>query len=136
MLTDRTDVDPDAGIPDLVRQLGEDSRRLVSGEVRLAKLEMRDSLQRAGRGAVWLAVAFGMGVITLVALTIFVATLIGWLAARHMWIGALVTGAIELIVAFVLVKRGAAAFAEPSYSLEETRESLKDTAAWVRSPRG
>lgn len=136
MPTDRVATDPDAGIPDLVRQLGEDSKRLISDEVQLAKLEMKDNLHRAGRGAVWLAVSFGLGIVMLVALTLFVATLIGWLARGHMWVGALVTGIVELIVAFLLFKRGAAAFGAPSYTLSETRESLKNTAVWARHPRG
>jgi uncharacterized membrane protein YqjE len=130
--TDRTSIDPDTGIPDLVRQLGDDSKRLVSDEVRLAKLEMKESMHRASRGALRLAIAFGIGVVMLVALTVFLATLIGRLAAGHMWVGAMVTGLLELAVAVVLLKKGFAAFGEPSYTLEETRAALKDTAGWAR----
>jgi hypothetical protein len=133
---DGISTDPDAGIPDLLRQLGDDSKRLVADEVRLAKLEMRESLQRAGRGAVQLAVAFGIGIVMLVALTIFLATLIGRIANGHMWVGALVTGLIELAVAAMLLRRGVGVLREPSYSLEATRAALKDTAVWARSPRG
>jgi Putative Actinobacterial Holin-X, holin superfamily III len=132
---DQVPTDPDAGIPDLIRQLGDDSKRLVANEVRLAKLEMKESMQRAGRGAVQLAVAFGIGVVMLVALTIFLVTLIGRIAAGHMWVGALVTGLIELAVAMVLLRRGMGVLREPSYSFEETRAALKDTAVWARSPR-
>lgn len=135
MAIERIPTDPDTGIPDLIRQLGDDSKRLVADEVRLAKLEMKESLQRAGRGAVHLAVAFGIGVVMLVALTLFLATLIGRLAAGHMWVGALVTGLIELAVAFVLLRRGMEVLRQPSYSLEETRAALKDTAVWARSSR-
>jgi hypothetical protein len=127
--------DPDSGIPDLIRQLGDDSKRLVADEVRLAKLEMKESVQRAGRGAVQLAVAFGVGVVMLVALTIFLATLIGRIAAGHMWVGALVTGLLELAVAVVLLRRGLGVLREPSYTLEETRAALKDTAVWARNQR-
>jgi hypothetical protein len=132
---DRISTDPDAGIPDLIRQLGDDSKRLVTDEVRLAKLEMRESVHRAGHGAVQLAIAFGIGVVMLVALTIFFVTLIGRLAAGHMWVGAIVTGALELGVAVVLLRRGLGVLREPSYSLEETRAALKDAAVWARSPR-
>jgi len=132
---DRIAIDPDAGIPDLIRQLGDDSKRLVADEVRLAKLEMKESVQQAGRGAVQLAVAFGVAVVMLVAITIFLATLIGRLAAGHMWVGALVTGLLELAAAALLFRRGLGKLHEPSYSLEDTRAALKDTAAWARSPR-
>lgn len=132
MAIERISVDPDAGIPDLIRQLGEDSKRLVADEVRLAKLEMQESVHRAGQGAVQLAVAFGIGVVMLVALTLFLVTLIGRLAAGHMWVGAIVTGLLELAVAIVMLRRGFAVLRQPSYSLEATRAALKDTATWVR----
>lgn len=132
---ERLPTDPDAGIPDLIRQLGDDSKRLVADEVRLAKLEMKESVQRAGHGAVRLAVAFGIGIVTLVAFTVFLATLIGRLAAGHMWVGAIVTGLIELAIAALLVRKGLSTLSEPSYTLEDTRESLKNTAAWVRTVR-
>ena len=135
MAIERIPTDPEAGIPDLIRQLGDDSKRLVADEVRLAKLEMKESVQRAGTGAVQLAVAFGVGVVMLVALTIFLATLIGRIAAGHMWVGALVTGIVELGLAVVLLRRGMGVLREPSYTFEETRAALKDTAVWARSQR-
>jgi len=129
---ERISVDPDAGIPELVRQLGEDSKRLVADEVRLAKLEMKESVHHAGQGAVQLAVAFGIGIVMLVALTIFLVTLIGRMAAGHMWVGAIVTGLVELAVSALLLRRGLAVLRQPSYSLEETRAALKGTTNWVR----
>ena len=135
MAIERIPTDPDAGIPDLIRQLGDDSKRLVADEVRLAKLEMKESVQRAGHGAVQLAVAFGVGIVMLVALTLFLVTLIGRVAAGHMWVGALVTGLLELAAAAVLLRRGMGVLKQPSYSFEETRAALKDTALWARSPR-
>jgi uncharacterized membrane protein YqjE len=121
----RMPVDPDTGIPDLIQRLGDDSKRLMADEVRLAKLEMKDNVARAGKGVLWMGVAFGIGVVAMVALTLLAATLIGRLASGHMWVGALVTGIAELVVAMVLVKKGLAAFGEPSYTLEQTRASLK-----------
>lgn len=122
----RNPIDPDVGIPDLVRRLGDDSKRLLRDEVRLAKLETRDNVQRAGHGVLWLAVAFGCSVVAMVAFTLFLATLIGRLADGHMWVGAVVTGVIEVALAAWLVKKGLVAFKEPSYSLEATRSSLKE----------
>lgn len=127
--------DPDTGIPDLIRRLTDDSKRLVTDEVQLAKLEAKDSLHRAARGGIWLALAFGVSIIMLVALTVFVATLIGRIANDHMWIGALVTGVVELAVGFWLVKRGLSTYAKPSYTLEETRSSLADTTHWAAAPK-
>jgi uncharacterized membrane protein YqjE len=128
-------IDPETGIPDLIRRLTDDSKRLVTDEVQLAKLETKDSLHRAARGGIWLALAFGVSVIMLVALTVFVATLIGRIANDHMWVGALIVGVVELVVGLWLVKRGLATYAKPSYTLEQTRGSLADTTHWAASPK-
>ncbi|MBC7671884.1 MAG: phage holin family protein [Polaromonas sp.] len=127
--------DLDTGITDLIRRLSDDSKRLVTDEVRLAKIEAKDSLSRATRGVLWLAIAFGVSVVMLVAITIFLVTLIGRTVNGHMWVGALVTGALELGLGSYLIKRGLAAITEPSYSLEASRLALADTANWASSPR-
>jgi hypothetical protein len=116
--------DPDAGIPDLVRRLSDDGKRLVSDEIRLAKLETTENVKRAGSGGVRLVLAFGIGVVAMVAMTLLMVTLIGRLANGHMWVGAIVTGVLEIIVAVVMIKKGVKAFGEPSYSLEATRAGL------------
>lgn len=133
--TQKPTIDPDAGIPDLIRRLTDDSKRLVTDEVRLAKLELTENVHAGARGALWLAVAFGIGIVGLVGTTIFLATLIGSIASGNMWVGAIVTGVLELGIAAVLIKKGLGAFTSPSYTLEETRESLKDTTTWVTHPR-
>ena len=117
-------MDPDAGIPDLVRRLGDDSKRLVSDEARLAKLEIKDAVVAGGHGVMWLGIAFGAGVVMLVGFTLLVATLIGRLVDGHMWLGATVASVIDMALAAICVKKGLAAYKEPSYSLEQTRESL------------
>ena len=127
--------DLDAGITDLIRRLSDDSKRLVTDEVRLAKIEAKDSVSRATRGVLWLALAFGVSVVMLVALTIFLVTLIGREVNGHMWVGALVTGVLELGLGGYLIKRGVSAISEPSYSLEASRLALADTANWASSRR-
>jgi hypothetical protein len=128
-------IDPDVGIPDLIRRLTDDSKRLATDEFRLAKLEARESLHDGAHGTLWLTVAFGVGVVALVGLTIGLTALIGRLANGNYWIGALVVGVIELVLAYVLITRGLKQLRKPSYTLVETRESLKDTTAWVVSRR-
>ena len=118
--------DPDTGIPDLIRRLSDDSKRLVSDEVRLARIEATDSVKRATRGVLWLSLAFGVAVVMFVALTIFLATLIGRAVNGHMWVGALVTGVLELGLGGYLIKRGLSAFTEPSWSLEASRLALAE----------
>ena len=128
--------DPDTGIPDLIRRLSDDSKRLVSDEVRLAKMETKDSLHRVTKGALWMGLAFGAGVVMLVALTLFLVTLIGRIANGHMWVGALVVGLLELGLGGWCLKRAFTSYAEPSYTLKDTRHALADTANWAAKARG
>lgn len=127
--------DPNTGIPDLIRRLSDDSKRLVSDEVRLAKIEATDSIHLATRGVLWMALAFGVAVVMFVAVTIFLVTLIGRAVNGHMWIGALVIGVSELALGGYLIKRGISAIGEPSYSFEASRLALADTANWAASAR-
>jgi uncharacterized membrane protein YqjE len=120
----RVPIDPNVGIPDLVGRLADDSKRLVTGELRLAKIEMHDGLKRGGQGAMWLGIALAVGVIGIVAFTTFVATLIGRVVSGHMWLGALIAAVIDLAIGWTLIRKGRTAFAEPSYSLAETRATL------------
>lgn len=126
-------IDPDVGIPDLVRRLTDDSRRLVGDEVRLAKLEIQESLHTGTRGMMWLAAAFGAGVVALVALTVLLAV-VGARLLGNWWAGALATGVVEVALGGLLLKHGLALYRRAPYSLPETRAAVADTARWIRKP--
>lgn len=126
------DIDPDVKITELVGRLTDDSKRLVSDEIRLAKLEVSDSVRTGSRGALWLGIAFGAGLIALVALTIFFVTVIGRLANNHMWVGGVVTGVVEAAVGAWLVMRGIHTLGKPSYTLSQSREELSETVSQLK----
>ena len=128
-------IEPDTGITELVGQLASDSKRLVRDEILLGKLEVKESVRTGARGVLWLSMAFGIAVIALVALTITLVSLIGRLADGHYWVGALATGIIEVGLGVFLIVRGVRRFGEPSYTLGESREELRQTAAWVARER-
>ncbi|HMA22859.1 MAG TPA: phage holin family protein [Gemmatimonadaceae bacterium] len=124
MAVSRFPANADAGIPDLIHRLGDDSKRLVIDEVQLAKLEITESVHAAGKGAMWLGIAFGAAVVAMVAATLLLTTLIGRVVAGHMWVGALATAVIELALSAYVISRGVAAFKKPSYSLVQTRKTI------------
>ncbi len=128
-------IDPDTRITELLGQLTSDSKRLVRDELLLGKLEVKESVRTGARGVLWLSMAFGIAVIALVALTITLVSLIGRLADGHYWVGALITGTIEVGLGVFLVLRGVRRFGEPSYTLGESREELRETVAWVARER-
>ena len=125
MVAQRVLIDPDKGLPDLVRQLADDSKRLLANEVRLAKLEATESVHRAARGGMWIGIAFGVAVISLVAFTLAFATLFGRIANGHYWVGALLTALLEIAAGLWLLNRGLRAYKQAPYTLPETRATLK-----------
>jgi hypothetical protein len=117
-------IDPDKGIPDLLKQVAADSRRIASDEVRLAKLETAESVREAGKGAIRLGIAFGAAVVMLVGATLLVATFFGRISG-HMWVGALLAAAIDIAAGLWLLQRGKGSFKRAPYSLPDTRQGLK-----------
>lgn len=126
-------VEPDIGITDLVRQLSEDSKRLVTDEVQLAKLEVGQSVRTGTRGLLWAALAFGTAVIALVALTVLLATALGSLFG-NLWAGTAVTGLLELGVGIWLVLRGTRTVKQAGPVLPASREELRRTGKWLGHP--
>ena len=126
-------IDPDAGIPDLIRRLVDDSKRLAQDEVTLARLELRERAHDATRGGIWLGVAFGAGVVMLIALTVFLATLIGRAINHHYWAGTLIVAVLELAVGGFLVLRGLKELKKAQFTLPATRQEAKKTAQWAKA---
>lgn len=127
-----TAIDPDTGIPDLVRRLGDDSRRLAGDEVRLAKLELHESVRTGVDGAIRLALALAFGIVAAVALTVLLIVGVSAALGHKYWAGTLIIGALELVAGVLMLKRGVKTVKSPTYSLQASRESLKDTATWAR----
>ena len=128
-----TPIDPDTGIPDLVRRLGDDSKRLAGDEVRLAKLELHESVHTSVDGAIRLALALAFGIVASVALTVLLILGVSAALGHNYWAGALIIGALEVVAGVLMLMRGVSTVKSPTYSLQASRESLKDTAVWARN---
>ena len=118
-------LDFDPGFAPLIKQLTDDSKKLIGDEVRLAKLETIESVHRAGRGALWMGAALGALIVALVGMTLLLATAIGRLVNGNYWVGALVTAVVELVVGYVLLTKGIKQYKSAPYSLPETRVGIK-----------
>jgi uncharacterized membrane protein YqjE len=113
------------------------ARRLVSGLIALARLEVQHGLQEVGgmlaqaRGAVVMfGIALGLVLAALISLTVFVvlgvAALLGWPG----WLVSLIVTLLLLAIAAVLVWRGIrrVRFGPP----EETIASVREEIAWAK----
>jgi hypothetical protein len=86
---------------DLVRSAAEDGSTLVKGQIELARAEMRESAQQAGKGAGLLGGAAFVGVTAWFLLSF--AAAFGLVAAGlPVWAGLLIIGVLYVLVAAVL----------------------------------
>ncbi|HUF29462.1 MAG TPA: phage holin family protein [Gemmatimonadaceae bacterium] len=117
-------VDPNATVLDLISRLGDDGKRLLGDEVRLAKLEVNESVHTAGRGMIWLGVSLALAFVALTALTVGLSALIGRVLTDALWLGTLVTGVLWVAMGGLLVKSGISMVKTKSLTLPETRREL------------
>ncbi len=94
-------------VTEMLGRLRADSQQLVSDEVRLAKLEVHEGARHLSRGLAGLAAAFGIAIIAATAATVLAIMLAGNLTGE-LWLGALIVGAVEILLGFAFYKRGRA----------------------------
>lgn len=123
----------DQSLPDLLRQLSEQTQTLVRQELALAKAEMTQKGKQAGLGA---SLFGGAGVVGLGAFGALTACLIALLATAldHVWLAALIVAIVYGVIAAVLAKRGREEIQEAvPVAPEQTIETLKEDAQWAKT---
>lgn len=121
----------DRSTAELIGDLGHQASRLVRDEIWLAKQEMIQKAQRAGRGAGLLGAAVVVAIYAVGALVL--AAIAGLDEAMPLWAAALVTAAVLLGLAVVvgLVGRGYLRRAAPPLPVK-TVDSLREDVATVK----
>lgn len=127
MATQGIRIEPEPTIGDLVGRLTDDSKRLVNNEVRLARLEMGESMHHAVQGGIRFALAFGISILALVALSVLLTDVIGSVLIGRAWAGAIITGVLEIIAGALLLWVGMQAMKKADFTLGESRAELKTT---------
>ena len=122
--------DPSAA--DLVKQVTEQTQRLIRQELALARLELSDTVKHAGIGAGMLA---GAGFVAFLALGTLVAMLVLLLDnAVDAWLAALIVTVGLLAVAGILALMGKGQLKRAAPAAPETVESVKaDVEAVARA---
>jgi uncharacterized membrane protein YqjE len=121
----------DESVGELVSQLTTDLGQLTRQELALAKAELQTEAKKAGKGAGMLGGAAFAG--WLVAL--FLSFTVMWALDEAMdliW-AALIVAAIWAVVAAVLAAKGRKELQEVNPKPDETVESLKEDAKWLKT---
>jgi Flp pilus assembly protein TadB len=122
----------DWSLGELLKQLSEQTTRLVHQELELAKAELQQKGKQAGTGAGLFGGAGALGLAALGALTAcFILALSEVVPA---WLAALIVAVVYGIIAYVLVKQGQTRMkrAVPPVPTQ-TIETVKEDVEWART---
>jgi uncharacterized membrane protein YqjE len=122
----------DRSLGELLKQLSEQTTRLVHQELELAKAELQAKGKQAGAGAGLFGGAGAIGLAALGALT--ACFILALNAVMPAWLAALIVAVVYAIVAFVLVKQGQARIKRATPPVpEQTIETVKEDVEWAKT---
>ena len=119
-------------IGELLKQLSEETTRLVHQELELAKAELAQKGRQAGLGAGLFGAAGVIGFLALAALTTCIILLLD--AAMPAWLAALIVAVVYAAIAAVLAMRGRAKVKQATPPVpEQTVETVKEDVEWAKT---
>jgi uncharacterized membrane protein YqjE len=122
----------DRSLGELLKQLSEQTTRLVHQELELAKAELQQKGRQAGMGAGMFGGAGALGLAALGALT--ACFILALNAVMPAWLAALIVAVVYGIIAFVLVKQGQARIKRATPPVpEQTIETVKEDVEWAKT---
>jgi Flp pilus assembly protein TadB len=117
---------------ELLKQLSEETTRLVRQELELARAELTQKGKQAGAGAGLFGTAGAIGLAALGALT--ACFILALNAVMPAWLAALIVAVVYGIIAFVLVKQGQARMRRATPPVpEQTIETVKEDVEWAKT---
>jgi hypothetical protein len=129
----RGQLPPDESLGELVSHLTTDLSKLTRQEFALAKAEMQAEAKKAGKGAGMLGGAAVAGWM----LALFVSLTAMWALAEVMHIAwaALIVAAVWAVVGAILAATGRRAMREVNPKPDQTVDSLKEDAKWLKTQK-
>jgi len=117
---------------ELLKQLSEQTTRLVRQELELAKAELTQKGKQAGMGAGMFGAAGALGFLALAALT--TCFILALDAVMPAWLAALIVAVVYAAVAAVLTIRGRAKVKQATPPVpEQTIETVKEDVQWAKT---
>jgi uncharacterized membrane protein YqjE len=122
----------DQSLGELLKQLSQETTRLVHQELELAKAELSQKGKQAGTGAGMFGGAGALGLAALGALT--ACFILALDAVMPAWLAALVVAVVYGVIAFVLVRQGQARIRRATPPVpEQTIETVKEDVEWAKT---
>jgi uncharacterized membrane protein YqjE len=127
-------VEADQSLGDLVTRMTTDVGQLVSTQIELAKVEIKDEVARAGKGA---GMVGGGGLAAFIAVLLLSFAIAYWLADAfdNLGWGFFVVGLVYAAAATVLVLKGKQQITSVTPVAEQTIDTIKEDIEWARQQR-
>ena len=127
-------VDPDQSLADLVSRMTTDVGKLVSTQIELAKVEIKEEVRRAGKGVGMVGGGGLAGWFALLLVSMGIAFGIGNAMDSVGW-GFVLVGVVYAAIAAVLVLKGKQQITSATPVAEQTIESIKEDVEWARQQK-
>ena len=121
----------DRSLGDLFSELAAETGTLIRHEVSLAQAELTEKATVVGKNVGYLAVGGAVGYAAVLA--ILAGIILGLANFIPAWAAALIVGVVVGIVAYVLVTSAIAELKKTELKPEESVESIKEDAKWLKN---
>jgi hypothetical protein len=109
-----------------------DARDLLLKEFTMAKLEIQDELRKTKTAAISLGIGLGISAVGGLFLLLMVVHLLAWLTHIPLWGCYGIVGGVLLLAGLIALYTGKKAAEEIKVVPQETVETLKENAKWIR----
>jgi len=127
-------------IPNLLRELRDETTTLLRQEVALAKTEMKENVSRMGGHAAQIAVGGFVAYAGVIVLLIGIGHLLGALLIRAgldeqvaQWLAPSIVGLIVAIIGWMMLARAKHAMTHDDLAPKQTIDSLRENKEWAQS---
>jgi hypothetical protein len=127
-------------IPNLLRELRDETTTLFRQEVALAKTELKENVSRAGNHAVQIAIGGFVAYAGVIVLLIGLGQLIGALLTRAgldpdvaVWLAPSIVGLVVALIGWFMLSHAKNALAHDDLAPRQTIDSLKTNKQWAQS---
>ncbi|MFL6204542.1 MAG: phage holin family protein [Acidimicrobiales bacterium] len=125
---------PDQSLGELMGRMTSDVGSLISTQIELAKVEIKEEVSRAGKGAGMVGGGGLAAWFALLLLSMGIAFGIGNAIDSVGW-GFVLVGLVYALIAAVLVLKGRQQITSATPIAEQTMETLKEDVEWARQQR-
>jgi uncharacterized membrane protein YqjE len=127
-------IEPDQSLSDLVGRMTNDVGKLVSTQIELAKVEIKEEVRRAGKGVGMVGGGGLAGWFALLLVSMGIAFGIGNAMDSVGW-GFVLVGLVYAAIAAGLVLKGKQQITSATPVAEQTIESIKEDVEWARQQK-